>query len=213
MTGRRRPVRGRLIALEGIDGAGKSTLARSLARALRRDGFSVALRREPADPTLGRLAQSSSVRDPWSGAIYFTLDRYLARRGLERDLARHDFVVSDRSFFSTLAYQGSALSPRDKRRLEEMQRDATPAPDRVLLIDLSPTKSLERLGSRGSRRAPLERRATLERVYREYRSLARRHRWAVLDGRLPPRDLTGAALEALRQVGSRRTRSGRPRRR
>jgi dTMP kinase len=186
--------RGRLVALEGIDGAGKSTLARSLARALRRRGLSVALRHEPTDPKLGMLAQSVSGEDAWTGAVYFTVDRYLARPALERALDRHDVVVTDRSFYSTLAYQGSALTARDQRRLEELERTATLAPDRVILLEIDPPAALRRLGRRSEGRGPLEQRRVLERVARAYRRLARDPRWAVLDAGLPPDEVVRRAL-------------------
>ncbi|MCI4364886.1 MAG: dTMP kinase [Thermoplasmata archaeon] len=182
MTARgRRP--GLLVALEGIDGSGKSTLARALGVSLRRRGLRVALRREPADRALGRLAQEASVRDPWVGAIYFTLDRFLARPALERDLRRADVVITDRSHHSTLAYQGSSLGPAARRRLEELGPRATILPDRVVLLDLSASAALRRLGRRPRGRGPLERRRTLERVAARYRRLARRGGWLVLDAR------------------------------
>ncbi len=193
--GRRR--HGFLVALEGIDGAGKSTLARNLAAALRRRGFSVALRHEPTDPRLGALAQSVSRRDPWTGAVYFTVDRYLARPKLEKALRRFDFVVTDRSFFSTLAYQGSALPGPERRRLAELERSATREPDRVILLEIPPRTALRRLGGRPRKRGPLEERRILDRVSREYRSLAQRGRWVVLDARRPARELLTRALDRL----------------
>lgn len=189
--------RGTLVALEGIDGVGKSTLSRALARALRRRGWSVALRREPSDPRIGALAQSAAAEDAWTGAVYFTVDRHLAAPFLERDLERNDFVLQDRSFFSTLAYQGSALSARDFRRLTELQRTATRAPDRVILLDLPPSEALRRLGSRPSQRGPLEGLRTLRRVARAYRTLARSNHWQVLDARSSTRELVRQVLERL----------------
>jgi len=202
--------RGMLVALEGIDGVGKTTLLRGLARALRRRGLSVAVRREPADERLGALAQSAAAEDPWAGAVYFTVDRHLASAALRQALRRHDVVLQDRSFYSTLAYQGSALPPRDRHRLEQLQRTATRAPDRVLWLDLPPAEALRRLGNRPSRRGPLERRRTLERVARSYRSLARTERWEVLDARMTPRRLL---REAVLRLGIPRSGTrGRPRR-
>jgi dTMP kinase len=182
---RRARAPGRLIAVEGIDGAGKTTFVRRLAVALRRRGWSVGLRREPNDPVLGELAQRASVGDPWTGGVYFTLDRQLARAGLEEALRSFDVVVSDRSFYSTLAYQGSALRPRLARRLARLQRSATVVPDRVVLLDLEPRRGLDRLARRSTRRAPLERRSTLRRVARAYRRLARPPQWIVVDARAP----------------------------
>ena len=203
MTARRRS-QGMLVALEGIDGAGKSTLSTALAAALRRRGHSVALRREPSDPRLGALAQSVSRTDPWTGAVYFTVDRYLARPGLEKDLARYDIVLSDRSFYSTLAYQGSALPPRERRRLDELERVATHAPDRVTLLEIPPREAVRRLGDRARKRGPLEQMQILERVAREYHSLARRGRWIVLDALRPTRELVPLAVERLRLAQRRR---------
>jgi len=189
--------RGTFVVVEGIDGVGKSTLLRTLARTLRQRGLSVALRREPSDRRLGALAQSTATEDPWSGAVYFTVDRHLAAPELERALRLHDVVLQDRSFYSTLAYQGSALPPGDRRRLAQLQRSAVRTPDRVVLLDLPPSEALRRLGARDSRRGPLERRRTLERVARAYRSLARSHRWVVLDAREAPKELARQALARL----------------
>jgi dTMP kinase len=191
-----------LVALEGIDGAGKSTFVRALAAALRRRGLSVGIHREPSDPRLGSLAQEASLQDAWTGAVYFTVDRHLARPALARELNRRDIVLSDRSFFSTLAYQGSALPPADRRRLERMQAGTTIPPDRVLLLDIDPVTALDRLGRRSTVRAPLERARTLRRVARAYRQLSRRPGWTVLDAALPPPELVRRAMGALRIRGS-----------
>ena len=105
--------------------------------------------------------------------------------------------MTDRSFYSTLAYQGSAVPLVDRERLERMQAGATVVPDRVLLLDLAPAEALRRLAGRSSKRAPLERRATLERVARAYRRLARRPGWTVLDARRPGPELIAEAVRAL----------------
>ncbi|HEY6238634.1 MAG TPA: AAA family ATPase, partial [Thermoplasmata archaeon] len=99
-----RPTRGALVALEGVDGAGKSTLQRALARRLRANGWRVALWREPVRPSLGRRAQALGPTDPLGAAVGFTLDRMLGRAELERRLDHHDVVLCDRSYFSTIAY-------------------------------------------------------------------------------------------------------------
>lgn len=203
--------RGTLVALEGIDGVGKSTLLRALARALRRRGLSVGVRREPSDPRLGALAQSAAAEDSWTGAVYFTVDRHLAAPDLERALRRYDVVLQDRSFYSTLAYQGSALPLRDRRRLEQLQRSATRPPDRVLLLDLAPREALRRLGARAARRGPLERLENLRRVAGAYRALARARHWEVLNAGAPTAVLVREVLS--RTNLSPRTPRARPRRR
>ena len=200
---------GLLVALEGIDGVGKSTLAGALLRTATRRGVRAVARREPTDRTLGHLAQEASLRDPWTGAVYFTVDRFLARPALEKELARYPLVITDRSFYSTLAYQGSALGRSLVRELGELSRRATRTPDVVILLDLDPVEALRRLGLRGRGRGPLERRRTLERVARAYRALARRHGWLVLDARRPRRELADATWAALAPRLPRARRGGR----
>jgi len=193
----RRHRHGILVALEGIDGAGKSSLLRTLGRALRRRGYTVRLWHEPVDRAIGRLAQEAGAHDPWTGAVYFTIDRHLAAPRLRADLRRFDVVLSDRSFYSTVAYQGSRLPARDRARLEQLQEGATVPPDTVLLLDLPLSWLGRRLDRRGASRGPLERSKSLSAVARAYRTLARQHRWAVLDARQPPNVLLGEALRAL----------------
>jgi dTMP kinase len=188
---------GHLLALEGIDGAGKSTMSKKLVRELRQRGHRAIGRREPYDRALGRLAQEAARRDPWTGAVYFTIDRFLARPNLDHDLDRYSVVITDRSFYSTLAYQGSALGSAAVHQIEALSARATVAPERVVLLDLPPTVALRRLGSRGGSRGPLERRRTLERVARRYRTMARRGKWLVVDARRPVPELVRTILDEI----------------
>jgi dTMP kinase len=205
MTRRSRPA-GFLVAIEGIDGSGKSTLRGALARELRRRGWAVGLWREPSRPAIGRTALALAPVDPVGAAIHFTLDRLLARPRLERLLRARDLVLSDRSFYSTLAYQGSDLPPRGRRALERLQRSVARSPDLVLWVDLPVDEALRRIGIRGAPRAPVERRRTLRRVSASYRAMARSPGWVRLDGRAPVRGLTEAAAQAVASRGSRRGR-------
>lgn len=104
----------RYIAVEGVDGAGKSTVARELAQALRQRGHSVTDVREPGGTAAGELIREivlgrTSQLDDWTEALLFAAARaQLAATVVKPALARGDFVVSDRSYYSSLAYQGAA---------------------------------------------------------------------------------------------------------
>lgn len=195
-AGRRR---GQLIVLEGIDGAGKSTLQRELARRFRARGRRVLLLREPADLELGAEAQRQAARNPLAGALYFSLDRARARPRVERALARGTVVLQDRSYYSTLAYQGSALSTPERLALFLLQRHLTVEPDEVLWLDIPPAEALRRVGRRGTRRSPLERRRTLERVRAAYRAMSREASWHRLDA---TRSVAAIADAAERVLGA-----------
>jgi dTMP kinase len=198
---------GRLIAVEGIDGSGKSTLAKRLVTRWRRRGRRVALWREPTDRALGARAASANDDDPRLASALFTLDRALHRPELEALLATSD-VVADRTFYSTLAYQGSALEPRARHALEEMQRAVARVPDVVVLLDIPPKRALKRVHRRGGSRSPLERLATLRRVARAYRSMAEHGRWIVLDAEKTPKELVELADRALNEGPKPRRRTG-----
>ena len=107
--------RGRYIALEGIEGAGKSTVQDRLADALRRDGLEVVTVREPGGTSTGegirRLLLDGDDMAPWTEALLFAAQRsQLANEVIEPALERGAWVIGDRSVYSSLAYQGGGRS-------------------------------------------------------------------------------------------------------
>ncbi len=195
--------RARYVALEGIDGSGKSRLAAALARRYTRRGARVRLVHEPWDPTLGAIAQRKAPVDPFASAILFTLDRWLARPRLERALRTADLVLTDRSFWSTIAYQGSELPQGPRQRLRELSARAVPAPDLVLWLRVPVAIALGRVAARRSRLGPLERHRRLERVARAYQALARGRSWHTLDARRPFAEVVRAAEARIDSMGIR----------
>lgn len=146
------PARGRLIALEGIDGCGKSTQARALAEAL-----GARLTFEPgATPVGARLRELLLAHDvpapsPRTEALLMAADRaeHVARV-LEPALAAGDWVVSDRYAASTIAYQGFGQG-LDPVALDELVRWATGglAADLSILVDVSVEVAASRLAAGG----------------------------------------------------------------
>ena len=188
---------GVLIAIEGIDGAGKSTLQQHLARRLRSKGWSVRMEREPHDPVLGAEALQHSRSDPWRAAAYFTYDRLAANGALRRQLKERGIVLLDRSFFSTLAYQGAHLTATGVEWLEHLQRAVTSAPERVLFLRLGAETAIARVRKRGRRASPVERLRELRSVEHAYEALAGRPEWILLDAEQP---VTALAREAERRL-------------
>jgi dTMP kinase len=167
--------RGRLIVVEGIDGAGKSTQVRRLAEALRRDGRSVVESREPTDGPWGRKIRASAAAGRMSlddELHAFIEDRkeHVARV-IEPALARGDIVLLDRYYFSTIAYQGARGGDVDVIR--RMNEAVAPRPDLVLLIDFDPQAGLRRIReSRGDVPDDFERLDQLEAIRAIFRELA-----------------------------------------
>ncbi|WKZ83605.1 MAG: dTMP kinase [Acidimicrobiia bacterium] len=141
----------RYLAIEGIDGAGKSTVARMVADALEERGHAVTLVREPGGTPAGErirdiLLGSDSSLDDWTEALLFAAARaQLAADVVSPALQRGDLVVSDRSYHSSIAYQGAARG-LGVEAVERVNRYALRGvvPDMVALLRLDPERGLDR---------------------------------------------------------------------
>lgn len=103
---------GRYVSFEGIEGAGKSTIAAMAAQQLREVGMEVVEVREPGGTDAGEqirsvLLDGDAHLEPWAEALLFAAARaQLAAEVIRPALARGAWVVGDRSVYSSLAYQG-----------------------------------------------------------------------------------------------------------
>lgn len=150
------------ITIEGIEGAGKSTLRARLAELLKELQKEVVLTREPGATPLGQSVRTILL-DPTTKEIHpiaelmlFSADRAQhVSQVLKPALDRGAIVVCDRYIHSTLAYQGYGRGI-DLRSLKLMNDLTTEGllPDIVLLLDLDPEKGLERALER-TRRATM----------------------------------------------------------
>ncbi|WP_324695262.1 dTMP kinase [Novosphingobium aerophilum] len=148
--------RGKFIALEGGEGAGKSTQSRLLAEALRARGLDVVTTREP-----GGTGGAEAIRelllhgdgDGWGAraeALLFAAARSDHVEKLIRPaLARGAWVVCDRFLDSSRAYQGGGggLSDGDIRTLHAIGSEGM-LPDLTVLIEVSPSVAAKRLALR-----------------------------------------------------------------
>lgn len=146
--------RGTLVALEGIDGCGKSLQARRLAEALRADGRAVSVLREPGDSEAGRELRRIFVegRDvsPEREVELFLQDRVIdVEHNIRPALARGEVVIMDRYYLSSVVYQGAlGVDPAEIRARNEA---VAPRPHLTLVLDLDPATARERIhAARGS---------------------------------------------------------------
>ncbi|MEZ0366972.1 dTMP kinase [Mycobacterium sp. pUA109] len=202
-----------LIAIEGVDGAGKRTLSDGLRAALQARGRSVATLAFPryGDSVTADIAaealhgEHGDLADSVYGmAMLFALDRAGAKSeitGLQRD---HDVVILDRYVASNAAYSAARLHQDADgavvqwvRRLE-YQRLGLPSPDWQVLLDVSTELAAERARHRENQdalraRDSYERDDGLQRrtgaVYRGLAEHGFGGRWRVVGG-----DVDAAAL-------------------
>ena len=143
---------GFFIALEGGDGAGKSTQAEALAEWIRAKGHEVVVTREPGATPVGKrlrsilLDVSSAGLSHRAEALLYAADRAehvdtVVRPALERGAV----VVSDRYIDSSVAYQGAGrdLSPTEIARINRWATDGL-VPHLTVLLDVSPEIARER---------------------------------------------------------------------
>ena len=142
--------RGRYIALEGIEGAGKSTIQAALAGALETDGYEVVMVREPGGTAIGegirRLLLDGDDMAPWTEALLFAAQRsQLAGEVIEPALDRGAWVIGDRSVYSSLAYQGGGrgLGIDSVKKVNQAGLGSI-WPDLVIVLAVDPEEGLAR---------------------------------------------------------------------
>jgi dTMP kinase len=156
--------RGRLITIEGLDGAGKSTLAESLRRALAGKGRAVELLREPGGVDVSERIRAL-VQDPAlavapraEALLYAAARAQLVEQRLEPLLAQGMLVLLDRFVDSSLAYQGAgrALGVAEVRQVNRFATGGL-QPERTLLLRIDPATGRDRQRERAQAPDRLER--------------------------------------------------------
>lgn len=169
------PARGRFIVFEGIDGSGKSTQVRNLAKHLQNAGIPVHVTLQPSDRVIGKLLRSiltgKEKTDERAIAALFLADRLdhitAPEDGLLDRLAAGQTVICDRYYFSSLAYNSLKVSMDWVIRAHEPVF-ALLRPDLVLYLDLSIEESLRRIHANREGTEHYEKRETLEQVRTNY---------------------------------------------
>jgi dTMP kinase len=196
--------RGRLITVEGIDGAGKTTIVEGLAATL---GDAEVLR-EPGGVELSERIRVL-VKDPAlnvhpraEALLYAAARAQLVAERLEPLLAAGRDVLLDRFVDSSLAYQGAgrALGVDEVRRLNLFATGGL-VPDRTLLLRIDPAAGLARAARRPEDADRLEREAPafFAAIAAAYDALAAAEpqRFAVIDAAQPPDAVLADCLAAL----------------
>ena len=138
------------LAIEGGEGAGKTTVGNLLSEALTERGEDVVKVREPGSTQLGteirRLLLHGEAMTPWAEAMLYAAQRaQLVHEVVAPALSRGSFVISDRSLYSSLAYQGWArgLGIADVRIVNELAVGGA-LPDLVVVLMIDTETGLSR---------------------------------------------------------------------
>ncbi|MBB5015232.1 dTMP kinase [Rehaibacterium terrae] len=198
---------GKLITIEGGEGAGKSTVIAGLRAAIEARGHEVVLTREPGGTPVGEAIRALLLDPAHALAaetellLMFAARAQLVRELIRPALARGAFVVSDRFTDASFAYQGGGRGI-DMGRIAELERWAAGIkPDLTFLLDLGVEQGLARARSRGGEPDRIEREHNgfFERVRAAYRAraAAEPQRFRVIDAGQPAEAVVAAVRAAL----------------
>ena len=204
---------GRFVTLEGIEGAGKSTVAQYVSDWLSGQGIAVRLTREPGGtPLAERLRQivlehgTEQVSAVTETLLMFAARAQHVENVIAPTLRAGRWVVCDRFTDATRAYQGSGRGV-DAALIDTLARAVHPqlAPDCTLLLDLPVAAGLSRARERGGHGADRFEAETLgffERVRAGYLALARREpaRIQVIDAGAPLSEVQRRVAEILARL-------------
>ncbi len=193
----------RYVALEGGDGSGKTTLSAALSARLRQLGDEAVEVREPGGTDLGEtvreLLLDSDHVFPWAEVFLFAAQRaQLVREIVAPALERGEWVVSDRTYFSSIAYQGGARRlGRDRvREINELGLEGI-VPGSVFVIEVDPETALgrqhreDRIGGEGA-----DFQARVRQAYRDI-AVDEPERVHLLDGSLSVAELVEMIIEVI----------------
>jgi dTMP kinase len=203
--------RGRLITIEGLDGAGKTTQARGLAGELEAREVPVRLLREPGGVEVSERVREL-VQDPGyavapraEALLYAAARAQLVEELLAPLLEAGTWVVLDRFVDSSLAYQGGGrgLGVDAVRAINDFATGGL-TPDRTVLLRVDLVTGRARQADRGAAPDRLEREdgGFFEAVARAYEELAAAEpdRIRVIDAERPPEEVLAAVVAAVEDL-------------
>lgn len=151
MSNKKKLKKGILIAIEGIDGAGKTTQAKNLVETLKTEGYDAVYFKEPTAGQWGLNIRDIALngRDHITAddeLNYFIFDRREdVKENIEPALRSNKIVIMDRYYHSNIAYQGAlGIDPEEIRRKNEIE-EHFPVPDVVIILDVAPRIGVSRI--------------------------------------------------------------------
>ena len=192
------------IVFEGIDGTGKSTIAKKLAMELEKEGYEVFLTQEPTKTWIGEDVRRAieEEKNGFTQALLFFADRAEHVQDIEKN--KEKIVICDRYVYSTFAYQGAQLEKElgIERALEWFERVYEPMrldPDLVFLIVVDPKEGIRRIYGR-ERKEKFEKVEFLKRVQEIYLMIASKYKFIVVDGNREIEEIYGKIKRKIFQV-------------
>jgi dTMP kinase len=165
---------GLLIAIEGIDGAGKTSVATALAQWCGERGIACCMSKEPTGVSFGKTLRESAQSG--RGTIDDELDMFIldrrdhVARTIAPALAKNAIVILDRYYWSTAAYQGARGA--DIQQILARNHEFAPKPDLTIVLDVPVSIGRQRISTRGDIPNEFEDKKGLEKAREIFKQLA-----------------------------------------
>lgn len=189
---------GRLIVIEGADGAGKATQTALLAKRLERDGLNVNTLSFPdyeSDSSAlikmylkGDFGGDANNVSPYAASVFYAADRYASYKKKWQKLYEEGrFFIADRYVTSNLVHQGVKLEGGERDEFIkwlidlEYNKLALPKPDIVIFLDMPPEMSLKLVKDRGRHDIHENNKDYLRKTYECYKETAEILGWIKID--------------------------------
>ena len=173
------------ITLEGIDGSGKTSIAKKLANFYEENGKNVFLTEEPTKLIMDVKSLMEKDLDVFSRIFIFMADRVEHIKLIKEKISSGFIVICDRYVDSTLAYQGAILknilngNENAYNYMMNIYRPFSLEPDKIIYLDVDPRKGIERKDK--NKREYFEKLEYLKEVRNYYIYLSKIRNYIVID--------------------------------
>lgn len=206
---RRNPYPGRIIAIEGVDGAGKTTQAKSLVKHLNKEGYNAAYTKEPTDDVIGQFIRekvlSGNIQmNPIALQYLFNADRVMHMEKIEMLLEKGMIIVMDRYFWSAVAYAMADMNVVKDWSLTAFSilsfYNQFLVPDFTFLLKITPDVAMQRIEESGKHGEIYDTHEKILNTEKAYDFLYKEFRdeFTVINAERPQEELTEEILKTVR---------------
>lgn len=175
--------KGKLIVIEGIDGAGKTTISKALYETLKKRGINCIFSSEPTSSPFGKEIKTALTKKESNSQklrFLFLKDRmWHVKNIIVPALEEGKTLILDRYYLSTLAYQSSQGLPFKELLIEN--ETVAPIPDLIIYLDIPLEVAFKRIANREKKLTIFEKRGFLERVTETYQRCLKLFNHLVID--------------------------------
>jgi dTMP kinase len=207
---RKNPYPGRLITIEGIDGAGKTTQAKELVKRLNKNGGNAAYTKEPTDLVIGQFIREKILSGnlqmhPVALQYLFNADRVMHMEKIETFLKKGLTVVMDRYFWSAVAYAIADVGGDLDQYLTAFSILSSYhqfiVPDETFYLDITADKALERIQASGKHTEIYDNKEKLPKIVHAYTLLMKKFpdQFTIIAADKTPEKVTDEIVDLLKK--------------